>query len=415
MEKYKNQAYEKYKELLNFNCQSHLLITIDWLTLNVPDVFTGLKFDENELFQVGEYVLSWERTKKTKNFNNLYKLFHDGEQIATIASNSNSELILKGRSHIKLENHLFYNGTLKKHISEIFKIFAIGESKISRLDIAVDGTKIHLFTSKFYFNEIDKNHLYRIRDNDNITPVAFTRNHLQNHFFYSFYVGQMGNSKTEKKRGSKIVRYYNKSMEIRDNGLKKQYILNWYQKNGFDTTKDVYRFEVELNSDYIKTLQGFHITDLFDQSKLQSIFIKSLENLFEFRFNDDSNVTRCTPVEMFTGFTNQHYVKATKSKPDKLRTKKICVKMMVNELLTGRFHKCQTLDENLQAVELLTVIRNFIREYQLHQWFEKVFPKIMYEANRESIIYKMTIPDWKKEYELYVSLENNIYTYGSNQ
>lgn len=353
----------EYNEILDFNPNKKMLICLDWLTVNVQDRFSTLQFPENQLIVIDNYVFEFVPNKKTTNFNKFINLYRDGVPVSQIAYESNSPVVLKNRAHIKFDNTLFYNQELQQVYDFLQSINLINTPSISKVDIAVDGAEVHQFISKFYFNEINQNHIFRVRDNDNIIINNPTRSQLQNHCFDSFYVGQLGSKTTGKARSSKFIRYYNKTQEIRDRGFTKQYILNWQNVNGLPNDKDIYRFEISLNADFFSKIQ-FSVDDLFNHDKLTTLFFKSLENMFEFRYRTDSNVSRCELIEIFKLDFKPLPVLAQKKEPEKLRTIKISIKRAFEDITVGKFMK----DTEIQLISI-QYIRKLIYSYNLYEWF----------------------------------------------
>ncbi len=101
------------ENILKFKSQKTTLLTIDWLTLNVEDVFQYFKFDEDNFFTDNELTYELIEGQRTRHFNKSIKVYSQGVFFATITCSSNNAVILKNRSHIKFENSLFYDGSIE--------------------------------------------------------------------------------------------------------------------------------------------------------------------------------------------------------------------------------------------------------------------------------------------------------------
>lgn len=377
----------------DFANQSKLLITIDWLTLNVDDVFSRLILDENNQFVHGEFVLTLHPEKRTAHFNKYFTLNYQGRFIAAITSSSNSPHILVNRAHIKFENFLFYENTIEKTAVEIVEKFNIIFVSISRLDIAVDGVFLHPFINNYLFEKNDKKSIRtavgRYCQHDNLFPYCDNIQDIRNHSFESYYCGQMGSKKTNKSKSERFIRYYCKTREIRETG-KKQYILDYYTNNGFDLEKDVYRFEVELASSFLAKLQNFNWQHIFDHDKIQKLFQTGIVNLFDFHYIIPDTPKKYSPkLEIFKNFAKSTYQRIKKEVQDKVRTIKIGVKRMISEILTGSMSGTENLEIAIKGKD---VIKNYIEKYNLSQWFFNRYPFWQKEARQLAIKENLKIP-----------------------
>lgn len=381
----------------NFTNQNNLLLTIDWLTLNVDDVFSNLILDENNQFIQDDFVLTLVPDKRTAHFNKVFTLNYQGRFVSTITSSSNSPHILVNRAHIKFENFLFYENSTKEIACKIIEKFNIFYVSISRLDIAVDGVYLHPFINNYLFSNEKtsvRSTVRRYSQHDNLCPYITTTESIRNHSFDAYYIGQMGSKKTNKAKSERFIRYYCKTKEIRETN-KKQYILDYFKNNSFDLEKEVYRFEVEISSSFLAKIKKFNWLHIFDHDKLQKLFQTSIVNLFDFHYIIPDTPKKYSPrLEIFKNFTKSTYQRIKKQVQDKVRTIKIGIKRMISEILTGSMAGEQNLDVAISGKD---VIKNYIEKYNLMQWFFNRYPFWQKEARQLSIRENFKIPLYTPE------------------
>lgn len=379
----------------NTQNQPKTLLTIDWLTLNVNDNFSRLEIPESNTLIIGEFTLEYLPDIRTRHFNKYFKLWYKSEVVAVITSDSNSKKMLCGRSHVKIENHFFYNGELQDLITKIVDNFFLVSVKISRLDLALDGCYLHNFLNKFLYEDnfkYDNLVIGRVNDIDNITPIGFTRDNIKSCDFENFVIGSWGNKNLGTVRSEKFGRYYNKSKELRQI-QKKEYITEYYKNNGFDLSKDVYRFEVQLSSSYISKVSTgveildfkevdilFSYHDLFSLDSLKTLFQTSLKNWFEFYLKDNKRVDRCTRIVFFSDIQKSVYSKIIKVVKDKVRTIKVMINRLVKDVLFG------SLKDSIDSIKdnIRETVMSLIERYHIYEWFKNTFPYHLSEIKKRA-------------------------------
>ena len=129
------------------------------------------------------------------------------------------------------------------------------------------------------------------------------------------------------KPNSNIQAYlYNKSKELRE-VKKKNYIIEHWQKNGLDTTKDVWRLEFAIHN------PKFNITDtktgevqqfnpmLLDNENYLKIVTQILINKYwDFRIDNGTTVTsRMKKLKLFENITERFLISYSSQTPDTTR------------------------------------------------------------------------------------------------
>ncbi|GEM_PF-5057142 len=369
----------------NFSNQHKLLITLDWLTFNILDTFQNIQFNEQNQYIQGSFVLELIQGQRTKNFDKIINCYYGGEHVFNITCQSNSDLILKGRAHLKIENHLFYSDTAKE-VFQLFKDeFHINSLKISRVDIAVDGVYIHNFLNKFLYGKdckINSINIGRVRDLDNISPVVPNREDIKKLNFSNFYIGSMGNKSLNTSRSNKFGRYYNKTEELKAHG-KKEYIENYFKINGFEG--EVFRYEVQLNAQAISEIKDLNYHNIFDKDVQEKIFRTVNKEFFEFYYQTDKKVSRCPRVEMFEGIGEIMYEKIKRVVKRTLRTIKTAIKRMYQEIRVGIINVC---DEQIQ---LDNTIELMLLRFNLKEWYDIKTPYWDDDLKKEAIKYNYNL------------------------
>lgn len=372
-------------KVFEFTNQPNLLLTIDWLTLNVDDVFSSLIMDENNLFHHGDFKLELIPKMRTANFNKVFTMWYQGQSIATISSSSNSQHILLNRAHLKFENSLFYDGRIKDIACAIVENFSIKFISISRLDLACDGVYLHNFLNSYLYHDEKtsiRTRINRYCQHDNIQPVNLSTENIRTYSFDSFYIGQMGNRSLSRSRSERFIRYYNKTREVQETG-KKQYVLDYYKNNGFDLEKDVYRFEIQFSSSHLAKLKDFNWLHIFEPEKLQKLFQSGTINLFDFYYKEEKKPAKyCTKVVIFKDFAVSRYERIKKEVLDKTRTIRVGIKRMVSEILTGTMSGISNIETAGNAIRTVSA---WLKSYNLRDWFLNRYPHWLKE-NRQNAI-----------------------------
>jgi hypothetical protein len=383
---------QKNNKIFEFTNQPKLLLTLDWLTLNVDDVFKGLILDENNQFIINDFVLQFIDGKRTAHFNKYFTLNYQGRFIGTITSSSNSPHILVNRAHIKFENFLFYENTIEEIAVKIVENFQIKFVSISRVDVACDGVYLHPFINNYLYSDDKKSirsSIGRYCQHDNILPIFNSSEDIRTHNFSAYYIGQMGSKKANRSKSERYIRYYNKTLEIQQT-QKKSYILDYYQNNDFDLNKDVFRFEVEFASSFLAKLKNFNWQHIFDHEKLVKLFQSGITNLFDFYYKvPDQPKKYSVKLEIFKGFAKSTYQRIKKIVTDKVRTIKIGVKRLVSELLIGTMSGEENFDI---AINAKNIIKNYVDNFNLVQWFYNRYPHWQKEAKNQAIRENLKCP-----------------------
>lgn len=335
-----------------FTNQKHLIFNIDWLSFRIVDTLSIELFDDKILNLRGGYKLILQEYG-TPQFINLCFVHYEGEKIAEIQFNARMAA-LKGSAIVKIENHVFYSA-FYRGFNEIFttNLIDILNSKmlnVSRLDICVDGVEFDRFINDL---RVEKKY-YQLKQK-NVKGVDNGYNSEFGGVFTGFYVGN--------RNGRRFGRYYNKTKELKKKGHKK-YISEYFVSNGFDVNKDIKRFEIQMNSEFLGEVKDFDLSRILSKNdELVRLFELSLSNFFEFvsAESNDTNISRRKRIKLFD-FSNVKvptYVRVKKEKGSNIRTKKIVVKNLIFEALT---------DKEKTMIDKFHTAKKIVDDYDLGDW-----------------------------------------------
>lgn len=231
-------------------------------------------------------------------------------------------------------------------------------NNITRMDIALDGAN-HVM--KFFSNFT----AYRVIEGDNhyiqkagrakMFPKAMDKE-------FKYFEGfQVGGRKSERH-----LIIYNKSKEIEARSHK-PYIKEYWKKCGIDEKYFDYMIRVEVVIKG-KLLTGFKVSDfklLNEKEVLFTLFKTHTQNYLDFRFSDDSVVTRCTPYNLidYTDVVFKPLPMAEIKERDGLYSIKQNIRITF-ELM------CKGLDNGYLA-QYIETMKNNIMLYGLEEWYEK--------------------------------------------
>ena len=286
----------------DFQTSKHIAIPcLDWLQFNFEGMFLKSPF-----FDCAKLDYS------TRTFKNIYEISKGKWRKATIVNEPLSSIIPPKTNLIKLDNRELYWKLPVKRIMEIGSAHQLNYHCASRIDIAID------------FNTFFGN-----RD-----PAKFIADFMQNKFIKKGHnsFNCMGKQENKflfhylkfSKPNSNIQAYlYNKSKELRE-VKKKNYIIEHWEKNGLDITKDIWRLEFAIHN------PKFNITDkhtgevqlfnpmLLDNENYLKIVSKILINKYwDFRINNTTKViSRMQKLKLFENVTDRYLISYSSETPD---------------------------------------------------------------------------------------------------
>lgn len=210
--------------------QKDSLISLDWLSVSVKTRKIYKIEYENQIINVNKYLELRSTRRQTPMFKNVFDVIYKGMLVATLETNPKGGILGENHCILKFNNEILFTDNLKKLYYRMKYAIGFQFEKFNKIDIAVDtlanGQEMKLF-KKFTQDKI------RFKGNSKVSAQWNAKNELE-----YFRIGS--------KKSDKFVRCYYKRQEIAKSG--KTYIEDFYNKNGFDSEKEVFRVELCLST-----------------------------------------------------------------------------------------------------------------------------------------------------------------------
>lgn len=309
-------------------------LSIDWLSFLV-------KFDDDEFITYNDVEhgiscrLQWGYKKQphgTRQFRDLYEVFHGGEPFAEVQCNPYSGILERGTGIVKINNRLLYSLNMWYYWTTFCEEHNLHVLSLSRCDICAD------FNSLQNYDCIDFVHDFldaKLRHKGKGIGAAYFNHYAKKVGVYSKavvkYTGLSFGARTSGVR----VYLYNKSFELRT-VKDKPYIRDFWKAAGLDISKDVWRLEVSITSQAKRfknkaTNETETITSdsLRNGSELLRIYHTFIRKYFAFVRNRDNitNISREPVIELLppTGFYEHGTLREVSCSN---RTEKILIKQL---------------------------------------------------------------------------------------
>lgn len=352
-----------------------LLVNVDWLTLRIADTLSKIVYDEDGFYSLeGTNFRFLKLDYSTPLFHNICKVFYGELPVAEIQYGARMK-VNAGSAYIKYENYVFYEKAfIEDSPTEIFTklIQSLGSEilGVTRLDIAVDGVNLTQFIEDYRLGKYEK------LKNSNISVTYSDKARGMDYFT----VGSRG--------GKKYAACYRKKTEIEEKNYKKRYILEHWAANGLDTSQEVWRFEIRLNSDAMKDMQGFRFSeDMFTIENLISIFNFQIANFFEFvpSNSSDSRRSRREKVVLFKfDFKPSVYVRVKRQTLEGNRTVKILAKRLIKDAY---------LSGGTKMYANFTVVAQLVSDCCLEGWLTYKSHDIVTEIEKYAKVRGIDLPE----------------------
>lgn len=253
-------------------------INLDWLELIVSGnlVEFDSPLDKYEYNQ-GEIVLA-KLPMGTKIFKYSFEIFFRGKLFGKVHTNPRNPEILKPEYiQFQIQNNKLYEVGAIADCRYIFTKLSWAYVNTTRIDIALDGVNVLQLMDRFVKGEIQKLGKAKVK------PFFTGKRVIE-----GFDVGS--------KASNKWITGYNKSDELERTG--KDYIREFWERSGLDTSRTIERLELKLRNEEIKKIFQYDWKELDNFEFLASIFRSTMKNFFEFiEPQADSNVTRAKRME----------------------------------------------------------------------------------------------------------------------
>ena len=284
------ELFDKFKAI-NENANScKVCINLDWLSVSFRDENDKIPAPncEDEIIQFSPTITLKNYGKGNEHYKHCWHVLYKGEHLATIMCHTRNQKFVPLRVlKIDFKNHLLYTSSLWPLYDELVLLFNLQYKNVSRVDIAIDGLNYLMDFINLYVKQVKGKKAVEMKGRARLNCKVFDRRLTD---YQNFNIGT----------GRKVVTMYNKSLDIVKTG--KDYIQQMWLNNGIckqllpldilakainddkiylDGFENIYRFEVRLKSDMIKSIVGFEISWLKNPDMLMSMVKRMNESFFD--------------------------------------------------------------------------------------------------------------------------------------
>lgn len=346
--------------------QSHI-INCDWLQFAAHA--------RGNIVDSPKFLLSVELAEHgTQRFNKLYRIKHieqPDEVFAEVQAEPRPKFLDKNLVIIKLSNRFLYSKELQFYVQTLCTELELSFKYLSRLDLALDfqkfGMQADLLPDQFFEKVAARQ--YKMRSHKQVgNPFRDDQDVISR--------GRKIRQLTFGSRRSPVyIVMYNKSMEMRQKKFK-PYIVQSWEKVGFDKEKDTFRleFSIKLKQDFIDAQTGEIINkadlSILHPDNLQRVFRSYYVKHFKIVENDNNRLQRCTPVPLFNLAQNAFIQQDLSEKKDSHIHTKSQIKHIVKRLASMNIEEKEIMFDGLNYF-----LAEMVHVHYLHQWFRRRYPK----------------------------------------
>lgn len=288
-------------------------INIDWLEVYCIEDCTIIH--NADFYKKRGYKVE-EREYGTRQYAEMFTIYENELPFLEVRRNPYSVkgkggIMQPGSCHIRLSNNACYRINPVLDLQTFLITNNYTYKNISRVDIALDfnafdnGLQVNDFISSYFYGDIAK----------------VNQSNISAHGMDNWAKGKIFNSlKWGSVRSPNTTKLYNKSLELRQSS-KKDYIIDYWISAGLDISKDVYRIEFSLTSQFqgirSKTNKNDcrikNLTDYQTRDKLYNQFTILYNKYFDFRkveYTSKGLLKRkydCERIKLFDFATNIAY------------------------------------------------------------------------------------------------------------
>ena len=205
-----------------------------------------------------------------KNFRSGCKVWYGKEELGKLFWDGIFKE-LEGVTKFELNNRQLYDTWNDILLKDVVKGLAAGIGAqiagVLRVDIAIDSAAFGSFADQV------------VKDRS-LMPVR-PSSLKGNSGYIDLFSGAVNGFTYGSRNSGRYIRCYNKSREIREKSTHKSYILDYWKANQLEQPGDIFRIETELRSQFLKSLQNFQWTDLFDKTSLLKVVQTAHNKFFE--------------------------------------------------------------------------------------------------------------------------------------
>jgi len=257
-------------------------INLDWLEVYCLESREKFPLD-SEYYRALGYEVK-QRDYGTPQYKEMFTIYENGKKFLEIRRNpysvkSSGGIFEANSCHIRLDNSVCYEDAPIDRLRRFLVAHDYTYKAISRVDIALDfndfdeGKDVQTFIDKYMRGELSKVNQPRLSAHGNDKWIGRSVNSLK--------WGAQSSPNTTK--------LYNKTQEMREKG-DKQYIREAWHSSGLDMTRDVWRIEFSMTSQF-QTLKNKKTGEILKKSisaydtreKILQQFFYMYNKYFDFR------------------------------------------------------------------------------------------------------------------------------------
>ena len=342
--------------------ESKFGLFLDYLIINCKGT---PRFDSN--------ILGFDHLENGgRNFSKRVKISYGAIDFCNMVYEPYSNVIDSELCQLQLSNQLFYMFPLDKLYAILDKVIinlGLEFDKFNRVDVALDfeGDKFNIEPTLAFVDM-------------GVLRVAGREKAMN--FYNSTKNGLISREGVQvgKRDSSRFLRLYNKTVEMQSNY--KRYIKTQWDNIGFEG--NVWRYEYQLNSKFLRTVEGLDLEQVFTKQGLFELFELANKNFFELRYNTGQKETnKERPYHIFDW-------EVIKEKCEVVTKVLKRIKRVVKETLIGQQRMIKGLLRSYvstrQRIEYILPLKIMLNDYDLWEWWGKKLPYYLDEFDREGFI-----------------------------
>lgn len=298
----------------------------------------------------------------TRQYKYLYTIRREGEEVAYIQTSPHSPQLNQKGAIVKFANRVLYRPDFWSIVHEVLTSYNMIYQSISRVDLCKDFNE---FLNGYQCEDMIFDFVCsRIRKKGRAVGTLAFRQTKEGLKYSGLSFG--------KHDSDTRVYLYDKTRELSD-VHDKPYIRDFWQVNGLDTSRHVWRLEVSLKAKALKfrdkatgeEIKHDYTTDMDAWRGLYEIFERAL---FTFVYPDNPNVSRCTLVELLPNECG--VIRATlREVTGSGKFERMIVKSLAQ--MANKYRYFATLDKLPNRLDVERACSAFVDACDLRTWYER--------------------------------------------
>jgi hypothetical protein len=239
------------------------LVQVDTLHLKITEGATDeIYFYESDVFKLGAYQLVDSGTGG-RMFENKAQIWFQGQQIGNLLWGARMKTH-EGFAKVEISNRVLYDSQVFTHetVDNFLTVIGSTVDKIYRVDVAYDSAGLMSFLQSVHRRDIVAVRQMSYKKGKKYVNLATDE-------IEGFYFGS--------RSAGRFARCYDKTLELETS--RKDYISKFHEINGLKGR--ICRVELELKSDYLRTVSGLNWWDVFDRAKMSNLGKEAMSGWFD--------------------------------------------------------------------------------------------------------------------------------------